>query len=369
MKALRLEELGRLAVVDLPDPEPAAGEVRLRIIATGICGSDIHGFTGENGRRHPGQVMGHESVARIDALGEGVEGLTVGDIATFNPVVVPEDETDAFAGREQMAPGKHVIGVARDVVSSFAQLVVVPARNVVPLPASMPVELGALVEPLAVSVHAVRRAGVRAGDRVLVAGGGPIGQSVVLALQMIGVERIAVTELSASRRELVGRLGAAALDAAGDDVVERIHAALGGPADVAIDAVGIGPTLRTSLQATRLGGTVCLVGMGAPQLQLDAFLVSTEERTIVGSFTYAAQDFRDAAAWIGQAPPQAAELISKTVPLSAGHDAFAELAAHADIPGKVLVRVDDHDASDTAFDMALAHQAVAHQALAQEEQR
>ena len=69
MKALRLEELGRLAVVDLPDPEPAAGEVRLRIIATGICGSDIHGFTGENGRRHPGQVMGHESVARIDALG------------------------------------------------------------------------------------------------------------------------------------------------------------------------------------------------------------------------------------------------------------------------------------------------------------
>lgn len=346
MKALRLEELGRLEVVDLPEPEPAAGEVRLAIIATGICGSDIHGFTGENGRRFPGQVMGHESVARVDALGEGVEGLAVGDLATFNPVVVPEDEADAFEGREQMAPGKHVIGVAREVVASFAQRIVVPARNVVPLPASMPVELGALIEPLAVSVHAVRRSGARPGDRVVVAGGGPIGQSVVLALQMAGIDRIAVTELSASRRDLVARLGAVALDAGGDDVVERIRAALGGAADVAIDAVGVEPTLRASLQATRIGGTVCLVGMGAPRVQLDAFLVSTEERTIVGSFTYSAQDFRDAAAWIGQAPPQAAELISKTVPLEQGHAAFAELAAHADIPGKVLVRLDEATASD-----------------------
>ncbi|WP_072314837.1 zinc-dependent alcohol dehydrogenase [Agrococcus sp. Marseille-P2731] len=347
MKALRLEEIGRLAVVELPDPEPAAGEVRLEIIATGICGSDIHGFTGENGRRFPGQVMGHESVARIDALGDGVEGLTVGDIATFNPVVVPAAEADAFQGREQMAPGKHVIGVKREVVASFAQRIVVPAVNVVPLPASMPVELGALVEPLAVSVHAVRRSGAQPGDRVVVAGGGPIGQSVVLALQMAGIERIVVTELSASRRGLVERLGATALDAAGDDVVDRIREALGGAADVAIDAVGIEPTLRASLQATRIGGTVCLVGMGAPKLALDAFLVSTEERSIVGSFTYSAQDFRDAAEWIGQAPPQAAELITKTVPLEAGHDAFAELAAHGDIPGKVLVRMTETDNSHT----------------------
>lgn len=347
MKALRLEEIGRLEVVELPDPTPAAGEVRLRIVATGICGSDIHGFTGDNGRRFPGQVMGHESVAIVDALGEGVGGLAVGDVATFNPVVVPEDELDAFAGREQMAPGKHVIGVAREVVASFAQLIVVPARNVVPLPASMPIELGALIEPLAVALHAVRRAGVQASDRVLVAGGGPIGQSTVLALQMLGVERIAVTELSPSRRDLVTRLGAVALDAAGDDVVARIHAALGGEADVAIDAVGVEPTLRTSLQATRQGGTVCLVGMGAPQLALDAFLVSTQERSIVGSFTYAAGDFRDAAEWIGQAPPQAAELISKSVPLEQGHDAFAELATHADIPGKVLIRVSEPADTDT----------------------
>ncbi|WP_114559258.1 zinc-dependent alcohol dehydrogenase [Desertihabitans aurantiacus] len=339
MQALRLEEIGRLAVVELPDPEPGPGEVRLRIHATGICGSDIHGFTGENGRRHPGQVMGHESVGVVDALGEGVQGLEVGQPATFNPVVVPEDELAAWAGREQLAPGKHVIGVRPDVVAGFAQLLCVSARNVVPLPAGMPLELGALVEPLAVAVHAVRRAGAGAGDRVLVTGGGPIGQSVVLALQMLGVERVAVSEVAPTRRALVERLGVTALDGATADAA-AVAEALGGPADVAVDAVGIDPTLALCLQATRLGATVCLVGMGATRVALDAFAISTQERTLVGSFTYTARDFADAADWIGQTPPQAAELITRTVPLAAGPEAFVELAGPNDVAGKVLVRLD-----------------------------
>ncbi len=342
MKALQLTEIGQLEVVELPDPEPGPGEVRLRIVATGICGSDIHGYTGENGRRHPGQVMGHESVAVVDAVGAGVDGFRVGQPATFNPVLVPEAELAEFAGREQLAPGKQVIGVAREVVAAFAQLLCVPARNVVPLPDSMPIELGALVEPLAVAVHAVRRAGVGDDDRVLVVGGGPIGQSVVLALRRAGVRRVVVTELAASRRELVERLGATALDAATADAA-AVSAVLDGPADVAIDAVGIEATVRLGLESTRLGGTVCLVGMGAPKLGLDAYLLSTGERTLVGSFTYTAEDFAAAAAWIGQAPPEAAELITRVVPLADGAAAFAELAGRADIPGKVLVRLDDTD--------------------------
>lgn len=340
MKALRLEEIGRLEVVDLPDPEPGPGEVRLRIVATGICGSDLHGFTGENGRRHPGQVMGHEAVAIIDAVGAGVDGLAVGSPATFNPVLLPEADLETYAGREQLSPGKQVIGVARELVAAFAQLITVPARNVVPLPDSMPIELGALVEPLAVAVHAVRRAGAVPGDRVLVVGGGPIGQSVVLALQMAGVERVAVTELAPSRRALVERLGATALDAATTDAA-AVTEVLGRPADVTIDAVGVAATVRLGLESTRLGGTVCLVGMGAPKLGLDAYLVSTGERALIGSFTYTAQDFADAAAWIGGAPAQAAELITRVVPLAEGPAAFVELAGHADVPGKILIRLDD----------------------------
>lgn len=341
MRALRLAAFGRMEVVDLPDPRPGPGEVLLRIAATGVCGSDLHGFTGENGRRTPGQVMGHESVGTVAALGPGADGPAVGTTATFNPVVVPDDELDAYAGREQLAPNKRVVGVTPDIVASFAQYVAVPARNVVPLPASMPVELGALVEPLAVAVHAVRRAGVRPDDAVLVLGGGPIGQSAVLALRMLGVARIAVTEVLPSRRDLVERLGASAVDALAGDAGDAVARVLGGAADRAVDAVGVEDTVRSALRATRIGGTVCLVGMGAPTLPLDAFLLSTQERALVGSFTYTAQDFADAAAWIGTAPPEAHELISRQVPLSRGPEEFSALAAGDDTPGKVLIRLDE----------------------------
>ncbi|MFD1718636.1 zinc-dependent alcohol dehydrogenase [Georgenia deserti] len=340
MKALRMADVGRMDIVDLPDPHPGPGEVLIRVIATGICGSDLHGFTGENGRRVPGQVMGHESVGTVAAVGDGVTGFRVGAPVTFNPVVVPEADVEAYAGREQLSPNKTVVGVAPDVVASFAQFVALPARNVVLLEETMPLEFGALVEPLAVAVHAVRCAGAGSEDAVLVTGAGPIGQSVVLALQMHGVSRIAVTEVMASRRELVAQLGVAAIDATRADAGDAVAAALGGPADRAIDAVGIEPTLRSALTATRIGGTVCLVGMGAPQLALDAFAISTGERALVGSFTYSAQDFADAAAWIGTAPDQARALISRQVPLSEGPQAFTDLAAGADVPGKILVRLD-----------------------------
>ncbi|MFD2796351.1 zinc-binding dehydrogenase [Promicromonospora vindobonensis] len=342
MRALVLERIGYLEVQERPDTQAGEGQVLIRVQATGICGSDVHGYTGENGRRHPGQVMGHESSGVVAALGAGAEesGLEVGDPVTFNPVVIPQSDVGEYAGREQMSPDKRVIGVDPTWVSSFAELVAVPVRNVVPLPAGLPIEHGALIEPLAVAVHAVRRAGVTAGQRVLVTGGGPIGQSLVLALRMADAGPVVVTEVDPGRRALVERIGARTVDGSAHDAVEQAQALAGGPFDAAIDAVGIEPTVATALRATRIGATVCLVGMGAPRLTLDAFLVSTAERTLVGSFTYSAADFRDAAAWIGTAGDVASALISVQVPLSEGPAAFERLAGGTGAAGKVIVRLD-----------------------------
>lgn len=342
MRALVLETFNRMAVEERPDPVAGEGEVLLRIVATGICGSDLHGYTGENGRRVPGQVMGHESVATIEAVGPGVDAaeLMPGRVATFNPVVVPDEEVEPFRGREQHAPGKTVIGVASDVVASFAQLIVVPARNVVVLPDDMPISYGALIEPFAVALHAVRRLGVTLSDRLLVIGGGPIGQSIVLAGRHLGVQQIVVSEVDPARRELCQQLGAYVLDPSSESPQEVLLGLWGQLADCAADAVGIGPTMSTALSSTRLGGSICLVGMGAKQIELDAYRVSTEERTIMGSFTYSSVDFADAAAWIGTGPDAARHLITREVPLDEGPDAFAALAAHDGTPGKVLVRLD-----------------------------
>lgn len=342
MKALVLKDFGSLVVEDRPMPQPVGDEVVIQIEATGICGSDIHGFTGENGRRVPGQIMGHESVGLISSLGADAAalGLEVGQRVTFNPVVVPVADLETYAGREQHCPDKYVIGVKSDVVSAFAQYIAVPARNIIVLPSSIPVGYGALVEPLAVAVHAVRRAGVHADDRVLVLGGGPIGQSVVLALLMAGVTRILVSEVTEARRALVERLGARVIDPMQGPVAGQVISVFGTRADVTIDAVGITPTITDALRSTALGGTVCLVGMGSPALDIEAFAVSTEERSIVGSFTYSNKDFVDAAAWIATTPDIAAELISREVPLAAANDAFTGLASNDGTPGKVLIRLD-----------------------------
>src|SRR5690349_6561591 len=101
MRELVLTEIGRLDVREAPVPTPGPGEVVIRVAATGICGSDVHGYTGENGRRHPGQVMGHESSGTIAALGPGADELAVGAPVTFNPVVVPAEDAAEYAGREQ----------------------------------------------------------------------------------------------------------------------------------------------------------------------------------------------------------------------------------------------------------------------------
>lgn len=342
MRALVLEDFNRMAVEERPDPVAAAGEVLIEVVATGICGSDIHGYTGENGRRIPGQVMGHESVGRIAAVGASVgrSDLIVGLPATFNPVIVPEDEIDEYHGREQHAPGKRVIGVAAEIVSSFAQLIAVPERNVIVLPADMPIEHGALIEPFAVGLHAIRRLGVQPGELLVVAGGGPIGQSTILAAIASGVSDILVSEVDPARRVLAESLGAIAVDPTRAHLASQVLREWGRPADAAADAVGISRTLDDVLGATKLGGAVVLVGMGAPQLDLDAYAVSTQERSVIGSFTYTAQDFRDAAAWIAANPELTRHLISREVPLDEGADAFAQLAAHDGTPGKVLVRLD-----------------------------
>ncbi|WP_341854134.1 zinc-binding dehydrogenase [Brachybacterium sp. GPGPB12] len=347
MRALVLTDFHQLDLVDVERPEPGAGEVSLRICATGICGSDFHGFTGENGRRVPGQIMGHESSGRIAALGEGVDAaaLPLGAPATFNPVVVPPEQAEEYRGREQDAPGKQVIGVAAARAASFADYVVVPARNVLLLDPAMPPHLGALIEPLAVAVHAVGLAAPSPEERALVVGGGPIGQSVVLALQRAGLTAIAVSEPDPRRRELLASLGASALDPAAGPMADQLAEVLGGPADLAVDAVGVTPTLADGLTATRLGARIVLVGMGSPRLELAAFAVSTEERTIHGSFTYTAQDFADATAWIGEHAEQAAALVSEVVPPEQAHDAFTALAAGKGPAGKILVRFDAEEVS------------------------
>lgn len=344
MKALVMTGPWALEVQEIADPTPGPDEVVVRIAATGICGSDFHGFTGDTGRRHAGQVMGHETVGYVEALGAGVAdpALAPGALVTINPVLSCDACEVCASGNEQSCPNRKVIGVAPELVSAFADKIVVRASNVVPLAPGLDPELGALVEPLAVGYHAAVRGGCGAGDRVLVIGGGPIGQACFLAAQRLGASAVAVSDVNPLRRDLCASLGATVLDPTGDGpggggLGERVAEALGGKATLVIDAVGLTPTLRDAIAASTFGARIVLVGMGAPTVELPAYGISTEERTLVGSFCYSRDHFAATAAWVGSTDVPLARLIDGRVGYAGAAGAFTDLAKGATDASKILV--------------------------------
>ena len=337
MRALVLRDFYDIAVEERPDPVPGSGQAVVEVIATGICGSDFHGYSGENGRRHPGQIMGHETVGRVRELGTDVAELKVGQLVTVNPVMSCHACPACLSGQEHWCSQRVVLGVAPEIPAAFADQVAVPAENLVPLPDDMPEELGALVEPMAVGYHAVRRGQPVPDDRLLVIGGGPIGQACLLAAQRLGVGALALSDVSASRRALCARLGAAVIDPAAGDLVDAVASELGGPPTLVVDAVGISQTVADALAASSLGSRIVLVGMGSPQLNLAAYTLSTAERSLIGSFTYSAAEFADTAEWVGTVPEGIDALIDGRVGWDGAPQSFDDLARGRSSASKILV--------------------------------
>ena len=339
MRALVLTEIGRLEVQPRPQLPPGANEILIRVVATGICGSDIHGFAGDTGRRFPGQVMGHETSGHIEQVGSAVDAdeYPLGALVTFNPGLACGQCDACRAHNEPACANFRVIGVDPSIQASFAEFITVPARNVVRLADSLRPDLGALVEPLAVGFHAARRGGCAGADRVVVIGGGPIGQACFLAARRLGAEHIVVTEINSSRRALIDRLSGIAVDPASDVLVEQVQQQLGGPADLVLDAVGSSDSLADAVKLSTKGSRVVLVGMNSPRLALNAYDWSTQERSIIGSFCYTSDDFVATAEWAGSHGDLLAQLVDGHVDLDGAAAAFAGLAGGTVDASKVLV--------------------------------
>jgi 2-desacetyl-2-hydroxyethyl bacteriochlorophyllide A dehydrogenase len=270
-----------------PVPEPGPGEARLRVARAGICGSDVHGYSGESGLRVPGVVMGHEATAIVDALGPGVEEIAVGEPVTFAPTMPCTGACGHTV--ENRCEQLRLVGVAPEWQGAFADYMVLPARRIFPL-GSLSLDLGIAIEPMAVGLHSARRAGVEAGDRVLVLGGGMIGQAAAQAARMEGAETVTVSDPLADRRRIADASGFQGID---PDALEQMP-----PFDCAIDAVGIPSSFSAAVRVVARGGTVSLVGLGQPRVELTVYDLVGHERAVVGSSCYSDAEFRDALAAI-----------------------------------------------------------------------
>ncbi|CAB4953534.1 MAG: alcohol dehydrogenase catalytic domain-containing protein [Actinobacteria bacterium] len=332
MKALVFKGPWEMAIEERPIREPGPDEAIVEVLATGVCGSDIHGFTGHTGRRHQGQVMGHETVGVVHRLPMSSSRVSVGDLVTINPGMVCGLCDACVSGEEQQCEELRVLGVVPEIDAAFAEYVTVPVGSLVPLLPSTPPALGALVEPLAVGYHAVRRANLRSGESLLVIGGGPIGQAVALAAARVDAGAVLVTEISQHRRDLLSSIGVRSV------APEHLEDELAGRRPTAVvDAVGNSATLEVALTHSAKSARVVLLGMDSPQLQVPAYSVSVAERTIVGSFCYSRADFELTARWLEQNAVIASRLIDTVEPMTAGPDIFTKLGRRELNSSKVLL--------------------------------
>jgi L-iditol 2-dehydrogenase len=330
MKALQLVAPSTLAVVDLPAPVPGPGEVRLRVKACGICGSDLHGMDGSSGRRIPPLVMGHEASGTIDAVGDGVVAWNAGDRVTFDSTVWCDECGYCREGRVNLCDARQVVGVAcaefrRD--GAFAEFVTVPQRILHRLPDGLSFEEAAFAEPVGVALHAVKRAGEVAGRTTLVLGAGLIGLLVIQALKRAGAAKIIAVDLDEGRLKLAKELGADETVISGGAVPE---------VDVAMEVVGAAPTVDLAVRSVRKGGRVVLVGNLSPTVPLPLQVVVTRELDVVGTCAIAGE-YPEALEAIASGEIRVKPLVSASVPLDEGVSAFEKAKA----PGALKVLVTD----------------------------
>lgn len=326
-RVLVFEGPHRLSIQERPMPRPGPSEARVRVAVTGICGSDLHGYTGESGRRVPGMVMGHESSGWVDVLGPHVAGPAPGTPVTFIPAIACGGSCGH--GATNRCSELRVIGVTPDLPGAFADTVIVPADRLVAID-GMSHELAATIEPMAVAVQAVRQAGAVEGRRVAVIGGGMIGLCIAVVLRDAGADPV-VSEPLAARRAIAESCGLMAVEPASlSDLT---------PFDCSFDAVGVSATAATAIQSIPEGATTVFVGLGESDITIPLFDVVVAERSVRGSFCYPDEVFEDVVARMRGGELDPGPLIGTIVDLDEAPDAFARLASHELLDTKVLVRV------------------------------
>jgi L-iditol 2-dehydrogenase len=287
MKALLLSQYKQLEIADLPEPQPGPGEVLIRVAACGICGSDVHGYDGSSGRRIPPIVMGHEAAGIVAALGDGVTNLSVNDRVTFDSTVYCGACAPCRRGEVNLCDNRQVLGVScADYrrAGAFAEYVAVPSRIVYRLPDNLSFAEAAMLEAVAVAIHAVSLAQIFPESSALVVGAGMIGLLTAQALRAAGCSRVFVADIDSSRLRLAQDMGATAVLSAETDVVAQVLQLTGGiGVDVAVEAVGRTETVTAAVESVRKGGTVVLVGNISPEITLPLQKVVTRQIRLQGS--------------------------------------------------------------------------------------
>ena len=314
---------GKVALAERPLPAPGPGEVRLRITACGLCGTDLHLVHSPRPILDVGLIMGHEMAGTIDDLGSGVTGFTAGEPVVVEPMASCGDCEPCRDGRDSICREIQLYGLGRP--GGFADAVVVPAHRLYRVPRPLPAALAALAEPFAVAVHGLRLSGADGASpaaRLLILGAGTIGLAVVAVARAWGFGHIAITARYPHQAALAKRIGAHEVIDAGlaDDLA-------GFDADLVVETVGgQADTMTGAGIALAPGGTICVVGVFLEPLTLDPLVMLGKEARLQWSNCYARRpgeaDFTEAVRILATGGQDCARLLTHQVPLDEIVSAF-----------------------------------------------
>lgn len=322
-----------------PAPTPAAKEVLIRMIAVGICGSDVHATHG----RHPFVPLpyhpGHEVVGTIEAVGADVD-IPVRSRIVVEPILACGKCKYCRDGRYNLCATMSFFGCTAPT-GGLADLFILPADRVVLVPPDLTDLQAVLIEPLSTPIHAVRLAGPDlTGRTVAILGAGTIGLLTMAAARRAGAERIAVSDTLAGKRDLARKLGADSVhDAASPDMVADIRNDLGTSADVVFDCVSVQGTIDQAMALAIKGGTIVVVGVPAAPVTVPLPEIQDLQIRIQGSATYTRDDYNEAISMLTAGLVRPEDFVTARYPLSEVAAAFEDASSGRQV--KVVVVADD----------------------------
>lgn len=335
MRAAIFDAVGQpLRVGDLREPEPGPDEVVLRVAACGICGSDLH-MTEDPTAFGIGQgtVLGHEFAGEVVAAGVDVVTPALGDRVAVAPMWGCGACETCRRGDPAWCSRMRLIG------GGYAELAVVAARQCRRLPDDVPTAEGALAEPVAVGLHAVNRAGLSPGDRVLILGAGPIGLTVAFWARRLGAGAVVVSDLNRHQEDRAAAMGATGFAISGPDLASDFEAQAGGAPDIVFECVGKRGLIAQSIGLVRVHGTVVGVGLCVGGDTWDPFAALSKEVRITMSAFFSMPEFATAIDALGSGRFRPQALITDRVRFGQVPEIFEALRRRT-TQCKVLIQAD-----------------------------
>lgn len=326
---------------ETPRPIAAEGQVLVRIMRIGICGSDIHVYHGKHPFTRYPVTQGHEVSGRIEAVGSGVEGLSVGQKVTIEPQVCCGHCYPCTHGKYNLCEELKVMGF--QTTGTASEYFTVDADKVTPLPETMSYDEGAMIEPLAVTVHAAKRFPELKGARVAILGCGPIGILLMQSCKALGAASVLVTDVSDYRLSVARSVGADyAVNTGETDMEQALRDAFGSDkADVIYDCAGSDITMGQEIRCARKGSTIVLVAVFSKLASVDLAVLNDHELELNTSMMYRHEDYVDAIRLVSEGKVQLRPLMSRHFAFRDYLKAYQYIDENREMTMKVIIDVQE----------------------------